>query len=371
MSRIYEEVQIEETDSAKDVLRKVLDPRFKLSPATLAECSGAPAPSTSNGMRTIGYGGCGIIFEQAGRSDVIKKALKTVDDDLYNDYLSHMIIEKSFDDLAETFLALPCLPRPHHFVSARDSTWWDTNIHRFPRKNATHDNLLFAERIPPVPAIVRNGLIDEYCLNEPLKEQAKADPANHDCLIRVYLGRKRETRTSGAPRQSWFALRNFKMDLLRLQDLGIDPTSFALSVAAALAGMHWHSNINARDVEFVLGGCPLETHHLKPKVADLEIKEPASTIKPDGETGKAVRLWLLDFNQCRKISMDQDGVDEAVDAFYVNDPYYPRPNIDKGLWDVFREEYLTSSSRIVGGTEYQALPALFIAGVLKRLNRGA
>jgi hypothetical protein len=52
-------------------------------------------------MRVLGYGGCGIIFEQPGRSDVIKKALETVDDDMYDDYVSHVAIEGSFQKLAD------------------------------------------------------------------------------------------------------------------------------------------------------------------------------------------------------------------------------------------------------------------------------
>jgi Zinc finger protein len=35
-------------------------------------------------------------------------------------------------------------------------------------------------------------------------------------------------------------------------------------------------------------------------------------------------MWLLDFNQC-KITMDERGVDQAVDAYITNGPYYPRP----------------------------------------------
>jgi hypothetical protein len=49
---------------------------------------------------------------------VIKKALKTGDDDLDNDHVSHMAIEASFDKLADTF-ADPSLPTSR--VSLRQS----------------------------------------------------------------------------------------------------------------------------------------------------------------------------------------------------------------------------------------------------------
>ena len=43
--------------------------------------------------------------------------------------------------------------------------------------------------------------------------------------------------------------------------------------------------------------------------------------------------------------MDEKGVEEAVQAFFMNDPYYPRPG--QPLWKGFREQYLQVSSRII------------------------
>ena len=214
MESATKKMEILAMDSPRNVLRKTLHPGLTLPAAFLAEEASYTSSDISSEMRIIGYGGCGIIFEQPGRINVIKKGLKTVDDDLHNDYVSHLAIEASFDELVDTFANLPCLPRVYHFISARDSSWWEKNMHRFPKRNATRDNLLFSERIPPAPVIIRDALVDEYCLHEPLKARAKADKADSDCLIRIYLGRKREMRTSGAPKRFFFALRNFKMDLL-------------------------------------------------------------------------------------------------------------------------------------------------------------
>jgi Zinc finger protein len=241
-------------------------------------------------------------------------------------------------------------------------------MHRFPGKERYSRQSTLLGTNFTVPAIVRDALVDEYCLHDPLKPRAKADYANHDCLIRIYLGRKRERRTSGAPRQLWFALWNFKMDLQRLTDLGVDTKSFAKSIAAVLAVMHWHSELDARDVEFVLGGLPTEIHHPKPTISDLRGRESTSKTLLCREEGRAASLWLLDFNQCRRISMDLTGVDVAVDAFCVNDPYYPRPNVDEKLWTVSREAYLSASAEIVGCAGNSSLPGLFIEGVAARLN---
>ena len=370
MESTTQETEILAMDSPRDVLRKTLHPALTLPDTFLAEEASFTSTNTSSEMRIIGYGGCGIIFEQPRRIDVIMKALKTVDDDLHNDYVSHLAIEASFDELADTFVSLPCLPRVYHFVSARDSSWWENNMHRFPKQNATRDDLLFSERIPPAPAIIRDALVDEYCLHEPLKARAKANKANGDCLIRIYLGRKWGVRTSGARQQFFFALRNFKMDLQRLIDLRIETTRYARSMAVALAVMHWHSRLNARDVEFVLGGQPAGIHYSKPTTTDNGSDRPSSltTQTLNGASRKVVSLWLLDFNQCREISMDQKGVDEAVDAFCVNDPYYPHPSVDEQLWMLFRDEYLSASAVMVDGTHHSSLPRLFIQGVMARLS---
>lgn len=51
------------------------------------------------------------------------------------------------------------------------------------------------------------------------------------------------------------------------------------------------------------------------------------------------------------------GVQQAVDAFYRNDPYFPRPwaNIytdeDNKVWEVFRREFLKRSDEILGTDE--------------------
>lgn len=82
-------------------------------------------------------------------------------------------------------------------------------------------------------------------------------------------------------------------------------------------------------------------------------------------------LWLLDFNQCRIISTGQTGVEEAVDTFCVNDPYYPRPNMVEQLWNVYRDAYWSASTDLIAGTEHSFLPGLLIEGVKARLSDGA
>ena len=58
------------------------------------------------------------------------------------------------------------------------------------------------------------------------------------------------------------------------------------------------------------------------------------TLKSQVLGGHAV--WILDFDCCRYMNPDADGTEQAVVAFYENDPYYPRPGrdsvADQMLW---------------------------------------
>ena len=60
--------------------------------------------------------------------------------------------------------------------------------------------------------------------------------------------------------------------------------------------------------------------------------------------------------------MDEDGVKQAVRAYWGNDPYYPRPRSEL-LWEEFRKQYLQTSGEIVGALGLDTitgLPKLFI-----------
>jgi hypothetical protein len=135
-----------------------------------------------------------------------------------------------------------------------------------------------------------------------------------------------------------------------MEELGIpaqDMRGYAEVMAETLAIMHWVMQVDANDVEFVLA-------------------------PPDGEKGKwdnvlgAHAMWMLDFDLCRDLSMDKAGVEQAVVAFWKNDPFYPRPDEESFLWQAFRETYLSTSQRIVGdrpGDRRLELAKLFVDSV--------
>ena len=66
-------------------------------------------------------------------------------------------------------------------------------------------------------------------------------------------------------------------------------------------------------------------------------------------------MWILDFDCCRAISVDEKGIEQACTAFFKNDPFYPRPGggeaADEELWVVFKTKFLSASREILEGDE--------------------
>lgn len=82
-------------------------------------------------------------------------------------------------------------------------------------------------------------------------------------------------------------------------------------------------------------------------------------------------LFVLDFNQVRKIKMDEEGVAVAVEAWRLNDPYYPKPlretESEQQVWEAILDSYLAASYEVMSlegcEGEARALPRRFIAGI--------
>ncbi|KAK0640126.1 hypothetical protein DIS24_g9674 [Lasiodiplodia hormozganensis] len=208
----------------------------------------------------------------------------------------------------------------------------------------------------------------EYGPQNDICDVARTRPGNRDCLVRVYLGSRRQ----GAIRRSewFFSLRNLRLRLNQMEEMGMaNEEVLAAQVAGALATMHWKARVDGRGVEFVLGSVPPGMARLKPlTAAELEGLEPGSDTEALVQKRAAVCLWLLDFDQCGNMSMDDKGVERAVEAFCENDPYYPRPVVGGGdgdgkdarLWKGFCARYLEISDRILSGT---ALPRLMLESI--------
>ncbi|CAG9990160.1 unnamed protein product [Clonostachys byssicola] len=255
---------------------------------------------------------------------------------------------------------------------------------------------LATQYILPLPKVVRAALIDLYCPEEH-KAAVTENPSNQDCLARIYLGR---SRLPNAPKSPNFTLRNFNLHLDQMMELKLPILDYSRAIGEALAVIHWRANIDAYDIEFVLGSEAEAIHHPEPatvpqvrmKAEEVESMPTHTNIDEIVSANfkqRPTRLWVLDFNLCSRWDMAQvfssGGEDKLVEhlaqAFLENDPYYPRPILSSGtngtgvdqvriqLWKVFSSAYLNKSKAVLAGSTIKGdqkkrlleLPQSFIA----------
>lgn len=226
---------------------------------------------------------------------------------------------------------------------------------KFPKDYRKRCNALVAGRIPSFQKTVRDWLITRYCPKD-LRPSIRSSEPDEDCLIRLYLGRIRWRR--GGSKIAPFSLRNDPLHLDQIESLELDFNLYAMILAEALADLYWRAHVDAKDVEFVLAS-PWE----------------GDTIHDEGAVGRPARIhsvylgehavWILDIDCCRDMQMDVQGVQQAMEAFYQNDPYFPRPggrtSMEQTLWTIFRDHFLQTSEDIIGrGSPEADLPALWV-----------
>ncbi|KAL8711385.1 MAG: hypothetical protein Q9220_004283 [cf. Caloplaca sp. 1 TL-2023] len=305
-------------------------------------------------FRRIGQGFCGTVWAvDSVSSNMI--AIKREDGgpgrSLYNDYVMHQqILSHLFPSQHLT------IPACHRYLSNQDPAWEEL-LPKFPPKFQVLCNSLFTERITPFPPKVRERLVYKYCPDQ-LKSSIISSESDQDCLIRPYLGRRRlPPRTSGKPRFQAFSLRNLPLHVDQLEDLALDSILYAKIMAETLATLFWRVKIDANDIEFVL--------------APQSKRKTVSSGSIHSEFLGNHVIWILDFDCCRHMSTDISGVEQAVTAFYKNDPFYPRPGRedqrDRELWGAFKAQFLDTSRSILGpGSPEADLPALWVESVEKR-----
>ncbi|KAL7951791.1 zinc finger domain-containing protein [Trichoderma barbatum] len=289
-------------------------------------------------FRKIGAGACGAVFARNGKSKAIKLSKTTDEMALYNDYSMHVTI---FEQFGKWHFEEARVPKCHYFVEKDEPDYFNKRpgfVAAAEEDIHLPTSALVSRRIPPLPKRARTLLIDKYCA-PPMKEAAHGDVANRDCLVRVYLG-----SLQGPNGGRFFSLRNFKMYLGQMVDLQLDVEAIASRMGVAMAITHWAAKTDARDVEFVLGS----------------------------SYSRGTELWVLDFNQVQVITMDEDGVKTAIEAAWINDPYFPRPlgasRTEKLAWNAFVRNYIVNADRILGqdnGQNLFMLPRMFIRGLIE------
>ncbi|KAK0704854.1 hypothetical protein B0H67DRAFT_649256 [Lasiosphaeris hirsuta] len=188
--------------------------------------------------------------------------------------------------------------------------------------------------VPGTPLVngnpLRHALIARFCL-EALQASALANPANHDCVARVYLGR----RPAALPRVPNFSLRDYSFCLDQLLEFGL--------LVEALVLVHWAARVGGYDVEFVLGG--QRVGGARYAVLDdggfggtelrdvgvlcnveVGVEAQGRTSENDAEAvvdprGQATQLWVLDYNLCSRwneetvVEHSAKVIDQLVVAF--------------------------------------------------------
>ncbi|OJJ76628.1 hypothetical protein ASPBRDRAFT_52199 [Aspergillus brasiliensis CBS 101740] len=261
----------------------------------------------------IGAGFCGTVWALSEDGQAIKREDGGPDRSLVNEFAMHQRILQSFcrlTDLKRRYSFRQTLPQVqvsqcHRFIAPSDR-WWTENLPLFPSQHSPC-NAIISDRIPPFPAQTRELLVKRYC-DPKIQTEILTSAANNDCLIRPYLD--------------------------QMEDIGIateDMQSYARMMGEALATLHWLGEVDGNDIEFVLA--PPLVHEQPPNTKTI-----TNVLSPH-------TMWMLDFDLCQLMPMSDEGVKQAVTAFWRNDPFYPRPQ--SKLWTEFRQQYLISSGMMI------------------------
>jgi hypothetical protein len=163
-------------------------------------------------------------------------------------------------------------------------------------------------------------------------------------VCRLYFGKvikpPQEGDGSGRPNR-FFNSANFPLDVARyrkIQNVAKLGECHYHSVEDITSGMgqtlglvHWRAGFDARDVEFIMGGASFS----------------------------GVELFMIDFNQvcfCSRLgrimvlmnfkmrpwNRTKEEIPQLVEAFFVNDPYYPRPRVADPLYQAFKSGYMSA-----------------------------
>lgn len=334
---------------------------------TLRARSRAGVGPCNDKYRCIGSGNCGSVWAQGQEPTVLKCADMSETRYLWKEYY---MATRVFEALQKRSALGLRIPLPLYYTNTSDQLFWSKQLQTFPSGRRAC-NTMCSERIPALSQVFRDTLIDMYC-PEKARETIRRSENNADCLARIYLGRRSRTRSSDNERpSSCFSLRNYNLWLDRAEDLKLPIYKYAEAMADALAIMHWDALVDANDVEFVLGSRHILPDKLQPAIPSAVIgrlpynsttrwsKEQVTPIHSHRTTSMAAdtkgldsdtEVWLLDFDCCNTLTLDDAGIEQAVASFYRNDRYYPRPcpqaSQDYDLWQHFRTRYLETSAGV-------------------------
>lgn len=317
-------------------------------------------------FESLGEGQTGTIFALTGTDQVLKVAKSNRQHQLWNDQLMHKVVQEAFESTGSLLRYDITIPRYGQFINPQHHVFWQENMQRFPTE-ITGKYAFISSRIFGLPLPIRASIVDSFAPKDikAQKDKFLALPENKHCLIRIYLGRRDQRE---ATRQ--FRLRNFDLTVGEMEWLRCDTRRYAITMARALAVLHWVAHVDANDVEFVIGSSPMMA---TPPIADelrvLNLDNIGLVTQGLDFHHRSVSMWLLDFDQCRDFEDNMAGLEQLKKGFWQNDPYYPRPVStdpkDVALWAIFKDQYLATSAMMIE----TGMPKAFITAVESEGNR--
>ncbi|KAK3341931.1 zinc finger protein-domain-containing protein [Lasiosphaeria hispida] len=332
-------------------------------------------------LERIGYGSCGSVWADSSFPDIDQRASALVlkrgdglpDRSLSNEGEIHRHILSTLQTTGWDSDSLGFkvnIPLYIDFLQPESASWANI-LPRLP-SHFTACQALISERIMPMPRPARELIVECFWTgSEDMNEVIFSDKRNEHCLLRPYLGRRKTLLGKGeeGPRRSMLkptiSLRNYPLHINQIEALGLPAAEYASAMADALAFLLWEAQIDVCDVEFVLARPRSNTGDSQPHLGSRSFTP--GVLGPHS-------LWILDFDCCRKLSMDGEGVQLAVERFWRNDPFYPTPDTrcgeDVKLWDVFSDRFLETSRRIMEGKDeaMRQLPRQFISRITKTIG---
>ncbi|ORY55842.1 zinc finger protein-domain-containing protein, partial [Pseudomassariella vexata] len=184
-------------------------------------------------------------------------------------------------------------------------------------------NTLAMERIPSLGRPVQH-MLWRVCTPAAARMMAASQFTEVNLLIRPYMGCRRPNHHN-----AHFNMRDFILTLTQLEFLMLEPDNYIKSMAKGLAFLNFGAQYDGKNIDWAIA-CPR-----------------ASSCHPEFDH----TLWMLDFNNCQPMSMNEAGVWKVAKAFWHNKPYYPRPGKgradDEKLWQLFRKTYVDAAQEII------------------------
>jgi hypothetical protein len=240
----------------------------------------------------LGTGSFGTVFTWRKTSGV---AIKQVLDSSRRDELAHEFrtLKTIYHD-CDMSNNMFKFPKPYNYYDSLDgllaaiaegSIASLTDVNKLGQRIDGDACVYTMQRVKPIPPRLSSIIVDNYF-------PPTCKPSGHPGFIsRLYLGCLEQKKSR------YFSHVNFPLALQTCMYIGIDTNAVAYSMGKLLSQLHFVARMDARDIEFVLAGSD-----------DNELIDSG--------------YYCIDFNQMQHHG---NSVTQMIDAYDINDPYYPRP----------------------------------------------